>query len=161
MWNLKKKIAVTKVQQPRNQRQWWPQFQIPYRGQLVSFGLWDIIFQLIWLRDVLQMSRKDAGSGFHVLSSTGIYNDVTLLKVDYDPQGRHWGSGEGKEGVTKSCNMLTRKLNPGDFFVQFLKVIYVFSVAYWLSDLITCIWVFFKIEKKIDCIEWRISDRSS
>lgn len=46
----------------------------------------------------MQMSRKDAGSGFHVLSSTGIYNDVTLLKVDYDPQGRHWGSGEGKEG---------------------------------------------------------------
>lgn len=35
----------------------------------------------------MQMSRKDAGSGFHVLSSTGIYNDVTLLKVDYDPPG--------------------------------------------------------------------------
>lgn len=43
----------------------------------------------------MQMSRKDAGSGFHVLSSTGIYNDVTLLKMDYDPQGRHGGSGEG------------------------------------------------------------------
>lgn len=35
----------------------------------------------------MQMSRKDAGSGFHVLSSTGINNDVTLLKVDYDPPG--------------------------------------------------------------------------
>lgn len=121
--NLKKKFAVTKVQQPRNQRQWWPQFQIPYRGQLVSFGLWDIVFQLIWPRDVMQMSRQDAGSGFHVLSSTGINNDVTLLKVDYDPQGRHWGSGKGG-GVTKSCNMLTRKLNPGDFLVQFLKVMF-------------------------------------
>lgn len=33
------------------------------------------------------MSRQDAGSGFHVLSSTGINNDVTLLKVDYDPPG--------------------------------------------------------------------------
>lgn len=55
---------------------------------MVSFGLWDIVSQLIWVRDVMQMSRKDAGSGFHVLSSTGIYNDVTLLKVDYDPQGK-------------------------------------------------------------------------